>query len=144
MPRKPKDVTDAELAVLRVLWDRGPSTIRELTEAVYSDDVETQYSTVKRLLSRLESKGCVARDRGAAVHVFDAAVDRDELVGRRLQALADSLCDGSISPLLTHLAGSESLTEGQQDALFSLIRELKGRPGKASATSKGPSGRASP
>jgi len=126
VPRKPKDVTDAELAVLRVLWDRGPSTIRQLTEAVYPDDVETQYSTVKRLLARLESKGYVARNRGSAVHVFEAVVDCDELVGRRLKALADSLCDGSISPLLTHLAGSESLSEKQQDALLSLIRELKG------------------
>ncbi|MFH1267904.1 MAG: BlaI/MecI/CopY family transcriptional regulator [Planctomycetota bacterium] len=126
MPRKPKDVTDAELAVLRDLWDQGPSTIRRLTEAVYPDDVETQYSTVKRLLARLESKGYVARDRHAVVHVFEAVVDRDELVGRRLKALADSLCDGSISPLLTHLAGSERLSEEQQDALLSLIRELTG------------------
>ena len=125
MPRKPKDVTDAELAVLRVLWDRGPSTIRELTGVIYPDDVPTQYSTVKRLLARLEGKGCVARDRTAPVHVFQAAVDRDQLVGRRLRALADSLCDGSISPLLTHLANSESLNEEQQQALFVLIRELR-------------------
>ena len=144
MARKPKDVTDAELAVLQVLWHRGPSTIRQLTEAVYSDDVETQYSTVKRLLARLESKGCVARDRGASVHLFEAAVDRDELVGRRLQALADSLCDGSISPLLTHLAGSETLTEGQQDALLSLIQELRERTGEADLATEGPSREGSP
>jgi predicted transcriptional regulator len=125
MVRTPKDVTDAELAVLQVLWDRGPSTTRQLTEVVYPKDVETQYSTVKRLLARLESKGYVRRDRSQAVHVFDAAVDRDELVGRRLRALADSLCDGSISPLLTHLAQSESLTHEQQRSLLSLIREFK-------------------
>jgi len=124
MVRKGKDVTDAELAVLQAIWDRGPSTIRELTEILYPHDIDTQYSTVKRLLSRLESKGYVSRDRSEAVHVFDALVDRDELLGRRLQTLADSLCDGSISPVLTHLAQSESLTEEQRETLLSLIRQL--------------------
>jgi predicted transcriptional regulator len=124
MVRKGKDVTDAELAVLQVLWDCGPSPIRKLTEILYPHDVDTQYSTVKRLLARLESKGYVSRDRSEAIHVFDALVDRDELVGRRLQRLADSLCDGSISPLLTQLASSESLTEEQQQTLQSLIEEL--------------------
>ena len=125
MARKAQDVTDAELAVLEVLWQRGSSTIRQITEVVYANDVETQYSTVKRLLARLEAKGHVARDREPAVHVFDAVVDRDELVGRRLEALADSLCEGSISPLLTHLARSDRLSEAQQGRLLSLIRELK-------------------
>ena len=131
MARTPKDVTDAELAVLQVVWDRGPSTTRQLTEVVYPKDVEKQYSTVKRLLARLESKGYVRRDRHQPVHVFDAVVDRDELVGRRLRALADSLCDGSISPLLSHLAESESLTDEQQRSLLSLIRELKAQSQRA-------------
>ena len=124
MVGRPKDVTDAELAVLQVLWARGTATIRDVTEVVYSDDVSTQYSTVKRLLARLEAKGYVRRDRSEAVHTFEAIVDRDELVGRRLEALANSLCDGSISPLLTHLAKSERLTQQQQEALLSLIHQL--------------------
>lgn len=124
MVGRAKDVTDAELAVLQVLWGRGTATIRDVTEVVYSDDVTTQYSTVKRLLARLEAKGYVRRDRSEAVHTFEAIVDRDELVGRRLEALANSLCDGSISPLLTRLAKSERLTEQQQEALLSLIDQL--------------------
>ncbi len=124
MVGRAKDVTDAELAVLQVLWVRGTATIRDVTEVVYSDDVTTQYSTVKRLLARLEAKGYVRRDRSEAVHTFEAIVDRDELVGRRLEALANSLCDGSISPLLTRLAKSERLTEQQQEALLSLIHQL--------------------
>ncbi len=127
MVRKAKDVTDAELAVLQVLWERGPSTIRQLTERLYPDDTTTQYSTVKRLLSRLETKGYVGRDRTESVHVFDAILDRDRLVGRRLQAVAETLCEGSISPLLTHLAGAESLTNKQKRMLLDLIEELKHR-----------------
>jgi len=138
MVRKGKDVTDAELAVLQVLWDRGASTIRKLTEILYPQDIDTQYSTVKRLLARLESKGYVSRDRSEAVHVFDAVVDRDELVGRRLQTLADSLCDGSISPLLSRLAGSASLTEEQQRTLQSLIQELDDESKRKPAKKKRP------
>jgi BlaI family penicillinase repressor len=128
--RTPKDVTDAELAVLQVLWERGPAAIRELTEVLYPQDVETQYSTVKRLLARLEAKGFVRRDRREAVHRFHTIVDRDDLVGRRLKRLADSLCGGSISPLLTQLARSHNLTDEQRQALLALIEELKEPAGR--------------
>ena len=50
----PRDVTDAELAVLQVLWRAGPSSIRAIAEVVYPGDVDGQYSTVKRLLTRME------------------------------------------------------------------------------------------
>jgi len=136
MARTPKDVTDAELAVLQVLWERGPAAIRELTEVLYPQDVETQYSTVKRLLARLEAKGFVGRDRRAAVHRFHPVVDRDGLVGRRLKRLADSLCGGSISPLLTQLARSHNLTDEQRQALLALIEELKEPPGSGADTRK--------
>ena len=123
----PKDVTDAELAVLQVLWRAGPSSIRAITEEVYADDVDAQYSTVKRLLTRLEDKGYVTRDRSDAVHLFAPARSRDDLVGQRLRAVADALCDGSISPLLMNLAGTQALTKEQQQTLRELVEELDKR-----------------
>jgi predicted transcriptional regulator len=128
------------LAVLQVLWERGPAAIRELTELIYPHDVETQYSTVKRLLARLEAKGFVRRDRHEAVHRFHAAVDRDGLVGHRLERLADSLCGGSISPLLTQLAQSHNLTEQQRETLLALIEELREPPGRGGDKRKGKPG----
>ncbi len=125
MARNPQDVTQAEQAVLQVLWDRGPSTIRDVTAIVYPDDPETQYSTVKRLLARLVSKKFVVSDKQSFAHVFTAVVDREELVGRRLESLADSLCGGSLSPLVSSLAKSERLSQEQYDTLVDLIDELK-------------------
>ena len=55
MARAPQDVTEAELALLRVLWDRGPSTIRQLTEVVYGPGDASSYATVQKLLDRLEA-----------------------------------------------------------------------------------------
>lgn len=123
-----RDVTDAELAVLQVLWDRSRATIREITKVVYPDDVKTQYSTVKRLLARLQGKGFVERDESEFVHVYAPVGGRDELVGRRLEALVNTLCEGSISPLLSNLAKAEDLTEKQKKTLLSLIEELADSP----------------
>jgi BlaI family transcriptional regulator, penicillinase repressor len=126
MPRKPQDVTDAELAVLEALWARGPQTIRQLSEIVYPQDSERQYSTVKRLLSRLESKNVVRRCGDAIPLVFEAAIGRDDLIGRRLEALAKALCPGSVAPLLMHAAQSDNLTDRQRRTLLDLIDELDG------------------
>lgn len=131
MTRKKHDVTDAELAVLRELWARGPQTIRQLSGRLYPGD-EAQYFTVKKLLERLEAKGCVARDRTEAVHVFRAAIGRDDLLDRRLRDVAEALCDGSITPLLTHAARHEQLTRKQRELLHGLIDELE-RKGRRSS-----------
>ncbi|WP_165067768.1 BlaI/MecI/CopY family transcriptional regulator [Paludisphaera rhizosphaerae] len=133
MKRSEVDVTEAELALLTALWDHGPAPIRRLAERVYGEGGSSTYATVQKLLERLEQKGCVSRDRREAVHVFAAAVGRDELIGRRLRAVADALCGGSFTPLLTHLVEGDGLSPAERDELRSLIDRLdrgkKRRPG---------------
>src|SRR5262245_40254835 len=107
MARTARDITDAELAIMQALWEHGPSPIRRLVDILYPRGKAAQYATVQKLLERLEAKDCVARDRSTAVHVFTATLDRDELVGRRLRQVAESLCGGSWTPLLTHLVQTE-------------------------------------
>jgi predicted transcriptional regulator len=129
MARTPRDVTDAELAVLQVLWDRGPATIRELTEALYPGGTAAQYATVQKLLDRLEAKGCVRRERTPGAHQFAAALGRGDLIGRRLQDVAEKLCGGSLTPLLTHLVRARRLSARERRELRELIDELD-QPGK--------------
>jgi BlaI family transcriptional regulator, penicillinase repressor len=124
MARTPQDVTDAELAVLQVLWEQGPLPIRRLTECLYPEGKTAQYATVQKLLERLEAKGCVTRDRSMAVHVFEATIDKGELVGRRLRHVAEQLCGGSWTPLLMHLVQTEHLTLKERQALRQLIEDL--------------------
>jgi BlaI family penicillinase repressor len=124
MSRQKEDVTEAELALLQSLWDDGPGTIRQLVERVYDEGGTSVYATVQKLLDRLEGKGFVTRDRRASVHVFDAAVDRDQLIGRRLRAVADALCGGSLSPLLTHLVEGHGLSQKERRELRALIEKL--------------------
>jgi predicted transcriptional regulator len=124
MARDVQDLPDAELAVLQKLWDREQATIRELTDALYPQGTEAYYATVQKLLERLEAKGCVERDRGSWAHVFRAAIDRDEFIGQRLRAVADKLCGGSLTPLLTNLVRSRRLTSKERREIRKLMEEL--------------------
>src|SRR6516164_4005142 len=124
MTRDFQDLPDAELAVLNELWDRGPSTIRQLTDSLYPKGTGAHYATVQKLLERLESKGCVSRDRSSWAYVFRAGIDRDELIGRRLQAVAERLCGGSLTPLLTNLVRSTRLSAKDRRELRALMEKL--------------------
>ena len=133
MARTPRDVTDAELAVLQALWEAGAATIRRLTDALYPGGGAAQYATVQKLLDRLQEKQYVRRDRTAAAHTFTAAVCRDELIGRRLQEMAEKLCGGSLTPLLTHLVRGRRLSARERQELRDLIDELDTKKGKKDA-----------
>lgn len=117
-------VTDAELAVLQVLWERGPSTTRELMDQLYPGGSSTHYGTVQKLLERLQAKSCVERDRSTWPHRFSAHMDRDALLGNSLRAVAERLCGGSLTPLLTHLLNIEHLTAQERRELRSYLDKL--------------------
>ena len=124
MARNAKDVTDAELAVLQVLWDHGWSPIRLMAETVYPGGTTAHYATVQKLLERLEAKECVVRDRSRWPHVFRATVARDDLISRRLTALAEKLCEGALTPLLTNLVRETRLTAEERSTLRQLLDEF--------------------
>jgi BlaI family penicillinase repressor len=119
MARRPQDVTDAELDVLRTLWDHGPATIRALTACLYPGGGTSEYATVQKLLERLEDKGHVTHRSEGRPNVYRARVQREDLVARRLRETAEQLCDGSLTPLLTHLVSAGRLSH---DELLELRR----------------------
>ncbi len=123
MARTPRDVTEAELAVLQALWEQGPSTRRQLTDLLYPGSGATQYTTVQKLLERLEAKGFVTHSRRPEGVTFAAAIDRDALIGRRLLDVAEKLCGGSLTPLLMNLVRARPLSAQELQELQDLIRE---------------------
>jgi predicted transcriptional regulator len=125
MARMPQDVTDAELAVLQLLWEQGEANRRQLADRLYPGGSPAHYTTVQKLLERLEAKGFVTADRRQAVVSFRAAVNRDQLISRRLQDMADKLCDGSLTPLLINLVRARRLSGRELDDLRRLIEELR-------------------
>ena len=141
MGREAQDVTESELGLLQVLWDRGRCSTRQLTDVLYPDGCASGYATVQKLLERLEAKRLVSRDRSLFVHTFTAVADRDELIGRRLRAMADKLCGGSLAPIISHLARNRGLTLGERDALRALIEDESSAPPDTSIKGRKRSGR---
>src|SRR4030095_10535818 len=131
MKRSLKDLSETELAILKVIWDKPEVTIREVADLLYPGGDVAHYATVQSLLDRLEEKGYVRRGRSGRANTFTAAVSREELVGIRLRDLARKLCDGSLTPLLTHLVRATRLSDREEGELRELIRELsrKKKPG---------------
>ncbi len=135
MGRSIGDVTDAELMVLQELWELGATSVRQLVERLYPAGGPSAAPTVQKLLERLEAKGYVARDRSGHVQTFRATVDRGDLIKRRLRGLAEALCGGSLSSLLTHLVQDEGLDANQRKALRKLVDEWDSKqqkPGRKS------------
>ena len=124
MARRPQDVTEAELEVLRVLWERGPATIRVLADRIYPRGGASEYATVQKLLERLEDKGHVSHRAEGRLNVYTARVGREDLVARRLRMTAEQLCDGSLTPLLTHLVSAGRLTPGELRELRRMVDRL--------------------
>ena len=100
MERTPRDVTDAELAVLQLLWQQGTATRRQITDALYPRGGPAHYTTVQKLLDRLFEKRCVRRRASGRAHVYTATVDREGIIAGRLRETAEALCEGSLTPLL--------------------------------------------
>ena len=128
-PARRADVPDAELAVLKVLWDRGAATIREITDQLYPRGETSHYATVQKLLERLAARGCAGRERDGRLHRYFATVERDDLIRDRLRQAADKLCEGSFTPLLTQLVDGSRLAPDEIRALRDLVRKLDEQEG---------------
>lgn len=105
-----RSLTNAELAIMQLLWDEGPMTAREIQERRYSGAAKPQHGTVQRLLARLEEKELVNRDRSFPVHYFSAALGREAYAGGQLEAITRKLTNGAITPLITHLIEQNKLS----------------------------------
>lgn len=107
--------TDAELAILRVLWSRGASTVREVHE-VLSRERPTAYTTALKLLQIMIDKGLVRRDESDRTHVYEARLSQEQTQRQLVRDLLDRAFGGSASKLVmqalaTRRASAEELSE---------------------------------
>ena len=110
-----------ERQIVEVLYRLGKAGVAEVLAELPDPP---SYSAVRGMLTLLEEKGHVRRDRSTHAHRFTAVIDRDTIVGQRLRGVAEKLTGGLIAPLLTHLVKAETLSAEERDQLRSLIDDL--------------------
>ncbi|MEO7193165.1 MAG: BlaI/MecI/CopY family transcriptional regulator [Vicinamibacterales bacterium] len=121
MRRKPAQPTNSELAILRVLWERGPSTVRHVHEALASR--ETGYTTTLKLMQIMAEKGLVKRDEGARTHIYTARFGRDQTQRQLVSDLVHRAFEGSATALVMHALSAHPITEQELAEIQDLIRQ---------------------
>ncbi len=125
MAGKPQyDLGSAELDILKVLWDRGPSTVREVLMRLHERGRKVAYTTVLTVLTRLEQKGVVASDRSDQAYVYRPRVTREKVTMARLRAMVRDFYDGAAAPMVLQLMKTEKFTPADLASLQKLIDEL--------------------
>jgi len=121
MPRRKP--TDAELAILKVLWDRGPSTVREVAVALGRDGA---YTTILKLLQIMADKGHVRRDESARTHVYAPAFTEHQTQRQLVSDLLDRAFGGSASKLVLHALEARKATPEDLAEIRRLLDQRRG------------------
>jgi predicted transcriptional regulator len=118
--RKP---TDAELAILRVLWARGPSTVRDVAEAMGRSG---GYTTVLKLLQIMTEKRLVARDESARTHIYEAAYTEDQTQRHLVNDLLARAFDGSAAKLVLQALNTGKASPEELEEIRRLLETHRG------------------
>jgi BlaI family transcriptional regulator, penicillinase repressor len=118
--RKP---TDAELGILRVLWARGPSTVRQVAEQMGRDG---GYTTILKLLQIMTEKKLVMRDESSRTHVYAAASTQEQTERQIVSDLVDRVFDGSAAKLVLQALATTKASPEELDEISKLIATKTG------------------
>jgi BlaI family transcriptional regulator, penicillinase repressor len=123
MPPPSRKPTDAELAILRVLWSRGPSTVRQVADDL---DREAGYTTILKLLQIMTEKGLVVRDESARTHVYRATFTEDQTQRQLIADLLDRAFDGSAAKLVMQALASKKASPAELEEIRKLLNKHRG------------------
>jgi BlaI family transcriptional regulator, penicillinase repressor len=119
--------TDAELAILRVLWSRGASTVRQVHEVLLRER-PTAYTTALKLMQIMTEKGLVRRDERDRTHIYHARLTEEQTQRQLVRDLLDRAFGGSASKLVMQALASKRATAEELGEIRKLIDS--GRPGQ--------------
>jgi len=116
--------TDAELEILRVLWELGPATVRQVHEA-FSRTRETGYTTTLKLMQIMADKGLVTRDESTRTHVYEARVSQEHTQRQLVNDLVDRAFGGSAAELVLRALSSHRASESELREIRKLIDDSR-------------------
>lgn len=121
---KPERISEAEHAVMEVLWDTNPATAAEVSDAL-AQERGWSLATVKTLLGRLVQKQAISASPDGRRYLYAPLIARSDYVGTESKRLVDRLFGGRAASLVAHLADQEALTEDDLTEIEALLKELK-------------------
>ena len=116
--------TDSELAILRVLWERGPSTVRQVHEAL-ADTRDTGYTTTLKLMQIMADKGLVKRDESARTHIYAALATEQQTQRQLVKDLVDRAFGGSAAALVLHALNGDGASPAELKEIRKLIDDYR-------------------
>ncbi|WP_188055789.1 BlaI/MecI/CopY family transcriptional regulator [Sphingosinithalassobacter sp. CS137] len=117
-------ISDAEHAVMEVLWERSPLSAQEVAERV-APERDWSANTVKTLLGRLLAKNIIAHEEEGRRYLYRPLVQRGDYVAGESRRLMDRLFGGRLTPLVAHLAERDALTDQDISEIEALLKDLK-------------------
>jgi len=124
--RKIPQPTNRELAILRVLWERGPSTVRQVNE-VLNQERPTGYTTALKLMQLMTEKGLVRRDESQRTHVYRAQLAEERTQRQLVRDLLDRAFGGSAEKLVMQALSSKKVSSADLAKIRQMLDELEGR-----------------
>ncbi len=126
MARKPSpNLTDVELQILGVLWERGPSTVRQVHEAL-EDQRETGLSTTLKMMQVMTAKGLLLKDDDQRPQVFRPAVSQEQAQTQFVDHLIQRVFGGAADKLILRAANSRHVSRKDLAQIRKLLKELEG------------------
>jgi predicted transcriptional regulator len=120
MPRP----TEAELELLRILWEKEPATVRDIYDTL-NEERPSGYTTVLKMLQIMTAKGLVVRDEANRAHVYRAAISQDAMQSKILKDLSMRLFSGSAAQLALHALAMEPASQNELDEIRALIERKR-------------------
>jgi predicted transcriptional regulator len=120
-----KDVlTDQELEIMKVVWQRGRATVRDVYEEILKQR-KIAYTTVMTMMGILEQKGRLTKSDSARAYVYTPAQPQGEVVGNMVHDFVKRVFDGSAKPLLVHLVENKKIGQDELDEISKLLKEKR-------------------
>lgn len=124
MSKKDHELGEAELETLKVLWDHGPATVRDVLDRLHEQGRRVAYTTVLTFLTRLEQKGYVSSNKSGLAYIYKPRVSRERVTKARLSSVVDQLFDGAASSMVLQLMQSERFSPEELAEFRRLIDRL--------------------
>jgi len=116
--------TESELEILRVLWEKGPSTVREVHE-ILEQSKDAGYTTTLKLMQIMHEKGLLERDASSKTHIYAAAVSQENTQRQLLDKMIDTVFNGSASQLVLQALGNHKSSKEELEKIKQYLNEIE-------------------